>query len=294
ILSVNIVKNREAVFHTFSKYPDLKGFGQEVYPLLGDHSNATSPDNQPVGFDQALALLRASAAFPIAFSPIPLPVTIWAGGRGRYEGHVAFTDGGFLDNTPLRLARKIFEYRDAAINDPPFLFLDSDAAFGARDYGNGPAVEAVPGSIFGLFLPFAGRFIANASDASLADALEDNVSDGLQRRIPIRRMPVTGDVFAHFFAFIDRDFRRFDFYQGMADARDYFRDRGQEARLPLTSPVFDCVLQYRDMIRGRGLPIDRAPMPTSACQEALGANLTSLLRASAEHMEWRHLASGGD
>jgi hypothetical protein len=294
VLSVNVVKDRERVFHTFSSFPDVEGFGHEIYPLLGDHSSATSPENQPVLWAHAIDLLRASAAFPGAFSPISLPVTVWSDGRGRYEGEVAFTDGGFLDNTPLRLARKVFQYENGTTLDPPLVFLDSDAAFGARDSGGKATVESIPQSIFSLFLPFVARFIANASDASLADALEDDASNGLQRSIPVRRMPVAGEVLAHFFAFADRDFRRFDFYQGMADARDYLRQQGREAVLPIRSPIFDCFLEYRDAILGRGLPIDVAPAPTRRCERFLGSNLTALLRTSAEHMGWRHLGATSD
>jgi hypothetical protein len=146
-----------------------------------------------------------------------------------------------------------------------------------------PEVKAAR-SIFGAFVPFLFELVNGVSDGQLLDALEKGSLKKLERRVPGRRMPVTGDFLAHFGAFLDSDFRRFDFYQGMADAHDYLRDvsgyrRDEHVTEQMKSPLFSCVLAYRSQLGPANAPRVQGP-----CRAILGDNLTALLESAAEHI----------
>ena len=83
--------------------------------------------------------------------------------------------------------------------------------------------------LFKTYLAFAGDLLATTTDAQLTNTAEQfpfvrrESQDWTRPRlsVPERHMPITGAQFEHFMAFLEQDFRIFDFYVGMADAYAY-------------------------------------------------------------------------
>ena len=142
-------------------------------------------------------LLRASAAFPLAFAPVPVPLTVWEARDDKLIPHVQrprFLDGGLLDNTPLRLAQKLLlsegcDLKDGADVDPrgaTVLFLKSGQEGWRRSFppptleendrlnraireGTLPKADQ---TVLGELGGFVGQFIGNATDMEALEALE--------------------------------------------------------------------------------------------------------------------------
>jgi predicted acylesterase/phospholipase RssA len=167
-------------------------------------------------------------------------------------------------------------------------------------------------TVLGELGGFIGQFINNATDMEALEALElmaadeafDRPSDEsapavaspaaadpkracrARRRIvspevPARGMPVAGQFLAHFGAFLERDFRIFDFYQGILDAQDHAERHLllNPAIAPVTSPLYACFRAYRTLTDARAPEGDPPPLP-SVC-DGVPQNLRALLRASA-------------
>ncbi|MBW2540672.1 MAG: patatin-like phospholipase family protein [Deltaproteobacteria bacterium] len=193
---------------------------------------------------QSLMLgVRASGAFPTAFPPVPLAYTQYVHGPGNTlltrKRVATFIDGGILDNTPVGLAVALDEWRGAF--DPPdpyleglvpvqprtYLFLEplvkSWVQGGASSQESGASAED---GLIGTYLTFTRDLLATTTDAQLTNTAEqfefvrrEKPNWGEPRlSVPQRHMPITGEQFEHFMAFLERDFRIFDFYVGMADA----------------------------------------------------------------------------
>jgi hypothetical protein len=301
LLSVHGVVSHAPTFAPFRPSQLATGDGDEspidmVYPTLGEHGFGVKNIDREISnsFDEVSTLLRASAAFPIAFSPVPVKLTVWrrarAGGYVPLEhGPVPFVDGGIFDNTPIGLAVKIQGWlRDRNETAPTHLmFLSSDAVGWIKPAaGSSASPEGV--SLLDHYTPFLGDFVTTAEQTELLNTLESDSS--IPKKVPARMMPIAGEQLSHFFGFAEEDFRIFDFFMGMVDAREYVSSQNPEAlelltaadrrsstRLPLvTAPEFDCFNQQRlSMRRAELLDVDRI----DACQRIDG-NLRALLQAS--------------
>jgi len=325
-------------------WEDASPLVASVYPTLGLEPPG-KPEDVVVKPDDIATLLRASAAFPLAFEPVAVPLTIWEPGPGdKLIPHVQqprFLDGGLLDNTPLRLAHKLLlsegcskttgadiDPRGATVlfsksgqegwrrPTPPQTLAETKRINEAIRTGTLPKGEqTVLGELGGFF----GQFIGNATDLEALEALElmaadeafDRPDDGaagtapakpgepqracrVRRRIvapevPARGMPVAGQFLAHFGAFLERDFRVFDFYQGVVDAQDHAEKHLllNPALAKVDSPVFTCFRDYRKATEKAGPEADPPALPASCA--GVAPNLRALLRASARVRQsaWR-------
>lgn len=215
-------------------------FGQPMLPENG---------GRQVAFSSLRDLLYASSAFPIAFPPVRLAHCVSdagvAGGRGpscppaKAERDL-FLDGGVFDNQPLRFAARL-------------------AGAGLRDAGGATSWEASPSldafrlpdrSLFVHFSPdttdyplpeassqgrtydsaldlvenFFEHFVVTARSKELSVLFEER-PELRSRVVPARRhFPTVSGLLAAFFGFFERDFREFDFYLGMYDARRFYAD----------------------------------------------------------------------
>jgi predicted acylesterase/phospholipase RssA len=311
-----------------------------VYPTLGTR-RAASPGDVAVDAADIARLLRASAAFPLAFEPVEVPLTVWEARDDKLVPHVQkprFLDGGLLDNTPLRLAQKLLlsegcSQKDGADIDPrgaTILFSKSSTEAWRRPErlpetprltvtldDTQPAAGGGGGSVIGELGSFVGQFINNATDMEALEALELMAADEAfdrpaddgappasaappaaapegaaprracraRRRIvspevPARGMPVAGQFLAHFGAFLEEDFRIFDFYQGVVDAQENAEKHLllNPALAPVESPIFTCFRAYRTLTDASGPEADPPALP-AACGE-VSPNLKALLLAS--------------
>jgi hypothetical protein len=273
----------------------------EIYPTLGEAPANHGPDGLPVTSDQVVGLLSASAAFPLAFSPKVVPVTTWFSGapayERRYDPNAHFTDGGFLDNTPLRIAQKLTKTLASTVTAagapppprPRVLLLMSSALSWKRSGVGQPTESAEKKSVLGRYLPFIFNFLSTTSDGALIDVFEDDPGT-FTYDIPMRPFPVAADPLGHFFAFAEPSFRRFDFYQGMIDAEELYSGRVLPGKSPIpfkNDAVLECFRSYRRQAREAASSV---PSPGPACAGVDG-RLTALLQASAER---RITVSQGD
>jgi predicted acylesterase/phospholipase RssA len=274
-----------------------------VYPTLGQSALGVegSLENLTNSIEQVANLLKASAAFPLAFSPVSVDMTVWqhAEGRDAYvpleHGSVRFVDGGVLDNTPIGLAIKIEDWlRQQRLPVPQQLvFLSSDAVGWMRT-SSAATQQPAPHSLFDTYSPFLGDFITTAEQTELLNTLENQSS--IPHNVPARMMPIAGEQLTHFFAFAEQDFRAFDFFMGMVDAREYLASEhrlavqvvsaakgvsatAEDARpLRVDAPEFACFDEHRRQLRAGALPNIKA---IGACA-SVSSNLLALLQASTE------------
>lgn len=215
---------------------------QAMLPVAADGS---------IAFESLRDLIYASMSFPIAFSPQPVAHCLTKPGEpphctkanARTE---PFIDGGVFDNVPLRLAAKLMgsglRTIDGAIGWLPhprfaehvlpsharFLFLSPDAT----DY---PLFEEesteIPGALLSFVWQFANTFISTARNKNLYSIIEERPELAKLILVPQRHYPAASGLLGAFFGFFETDFRIFDFYLGMYDARRSF-DASRDPKLP--------------------------------------------------------------
>ena len=244
---------------------------------------------QDVALQSLMLGVSASGAFPGAFPPVSLAYTQYVPGPEgavlRKKRLATFIDGGILDNTPVGLAVTLNSWRADSEQPAPYLeslippeprayiFLEPLVTSWVRG-GSEQREEARPRErdLFKTYLGFAGDLLATTTDAQLTNTAEQfpfvrrESQDWTQPRlsVPERHMPITGTQFEHFMAFLERDFRIFDFYVGMADAYEYLKREEcllaperqgcvpsenllrLDAALKETNPNYRCIRAYYD------------------------------------------------
>ena len=154
-------------------------------------------------------LLFASGAFPGAFQQVKLDY--------RYKGEnnsAYFIDGGLYDNVPLDLA--------IALNkkETYFLFMDPSNIRNEIIVKEDEAEEALPvGFMTTNIIPVLSSFGIMQS-MKLYDAINKNFRGDSDKKLILssRHHPITGKFLGHFGAFLDENFRTYDYYVGVYDA----------------------------------------------------------------------------
>ena len=165
--------------------------------------------------------LLASSSFPIAFEPISLDYCMVSeeGGqdcRGKSIEEDFFIDGGIFNNAPLDLAYSIaknesdeenttFIYFDPSIKNYPVTTED--------DFSN---IEQ--GLVKDLF-KFVQNFITSSRSGQVSDFLRNHPKMNDKLYVLKGSMPLASEPLYGFFGFFEEDFRVFDFYMGMLDAK---------------------------------------------------------------------------
>jgi hypothetical protein len=243
---------------------------------------------QDVALQSLMLGVRASGAFPGAFPPVPLAYTQYVPGPEgtvlRKKRLATFIDGGVLDNTPVGLAVTLDSWRADSEHPAPhleglippepraYVFLEPLVTSWVRGGGEREETRQRERDLFKTYLTFAGDLLATTTDAQLTNTAEQfpfvrrESQDWTRPRlsVPERHMPITGAQFEHFMAFLERDFRIFDFYVGMADAYEYLEGEecllapeGQgcvpsenlhrlDAELKEANPNYRCIRAYYD------------------------------------------------
>jgi hypothetical protein len=239
-----------------------------------------------------LRAVQASGAFPVAFPPVDLDYMTRTRGKDGTQTltpkRATFVDGGTLDNTPVGLAAAMNDWRNEQSSNPylrdvltaeplTYIFVDP----GVISWTPTPEVEKTEDKDKGVveaLLGFVGDFFASSLDSEFLDNARAlpfmrEYKDhwvGPRLAVPKRHLPIAGQFFGHFMAFLEKDFRQYDFYAGMADAYEYLKheecllhdltDSGacekQGGALPLvsaldkrqraTNPFYDCLRAYYD------------------------------------------------
>ncbi len=282
----------------------------------------TGPDGA-VPFAAVRDLVLASSAFPLAFPPLPLAHCLSEPGAASQvctperARTAPFFDGGVLDGRPLRLAARLAgaglrssrglgaAWLDAprlASFRPPagmlFGFVDPDATAypSAEDARPSPPTE----SLASLLRKLGSNWIAGARSKELYTLLEEHPELAERIRMPRRHFPAAGDPLAAFFGFIETDFRVFDFYLGMYDARRTFLQgngpsrRASPLRSPEPSPAAGATgpAGWRPFVCLRAL-LDGVDEFRSACDGPSMANFRILAQVSLERLHDACERAGG-
>ena len=175
-------------------------------------------------------VLFASSAFPGAFQQVKLDYIY----EGEKKSHY-FIDGGAYDNLPLQLATEL----DKRAKD--FIFIDPSNMRNEVAEIEKTEQEEVPiGFLNSNALP-----LMNAVDIFQSMRLYSAITQyfgedsGKKLILSSRQHPITGKFLGHFGAFLNRDFRVYDYHVGVYDAiyhlarsmkeRGYFKDVSQKA-----------------------------------------------------------------
>ena len=154
-------------------------------------------------------LLFASGAFPGAFQQVKLDYAY----KGKKYLHY-FIDGGLYDNVPLDLAIAL---------DPKasnFIFIDPSNIRKELIVKGFEEEEEIPvGFISTNLMPVFSSFGIMQS-MKLYNAINKNFRDGSNKKLILssRHHPITGKFLEHFGAFLDQNFRMYDYYVGVYDA----------------------------------------------------------------------------
>jgi predicted acylesterase/phospholipase RssA len=252
---VELVKDRVTLARTEAKFVvRVRGRGPGKPPLMtnfvGERELLQRPllpveEDSNISFDSLKQVLLASAAFPLAFEPVPvLHCSANPGAEGtrctpgRAETRL-FVDGGVFDNQPLRLAVQLAQqgllgtgaqrhFSDAPSAEPKK--LRDDLLFVYVD----PAVEVLPtvdanegpedGSTVSYVLYLFEQLVESSRSKELQVLLEDDPD--VTKQITATHtyfMPLSDPLYS-FFGFFERDLRVHDFYLGMHSAHRWFAE----------------------------------------------------------------------
>jgi predicted acylesterase/phospholipase RssA len=159
--------------------------------------------------DKLIDLLLASAAFPAAFQQIKLDYEYKGKNYSAY-----FVDGGIYDNVPLDLA--------IALDDKAkyYFFMDPSNMRKEVDPEEKEEEETLPvGFITPNLMPVLKSFDIMQS-TKLYDAINKNFRGASNKTLILssRYHPIAGNFLGHFGAFLDINFRVYDYYVGVYDA----------------------------------------------------------------------------
>lgn len=157
---------------------------------------------------KVINLLLASGAFPGAFQQIKLDYNY----KGKNYSHY-FVDGGLYDNVPLDLAI-------ALANEPSHFFFMDPSNMRKETIEVNEEEETLPvGFITPNLSPVFNSFDIMQS-MKLYEAINQNFRGRIDNRLIIssRYHPITGKYLGHFGAFLDQNFRIYDYYVGVYDA----------------------------------------------------------------------------
>jgi len=157
-----------------------------------------------------VSLLLASGAFPGAFQQVKLDYRYKGKTRSNY-----FIDGGLYDNVPLDLA--------IALNHQSTYYFFIDPSNMRKETDEEKDVEEkeeLPvGFITTNLMPVFDSFDIMQS-MKLYQAINDHFTSDTDKKLILssRYLPITGKYLGHFGAFLDQNFRIYDYYVGVYDA----------------------------------------------------------------------------
>ncbi len=158
---------------------------------------------------KVIDVLFASSAFPGAFKQIKLDYIYEGERKSSY-----FIDGGAYDNLPLQLATEL---------DPKakeFIFIDPSNMRKEKEQNITTQEEKEPvGFLTSNAIPLLDSLDIFQS-MRLYNAITQYFQDSSGKKLILssRYHPITGKFLGHFGAFLDKDFRIYDYYVGVYDA----------------------------------------------------------------------------
>ena len=236
----------------------IRGRGPNKPPLVTNYCNAQVGGGQPLlaltpnddaqNFAAVRDLMFATSAFPLVFPPQSLKICVIDPSSPRWlkaeypltckpeEIETAeFVDGGILDNKPLgladRLSRMGYDTKDgwrdiplligaAPASQADMLFVYSD--INARSFPTSLSKDDDK-----YLLPFISAFMESFINSTRSkdsmSSLEQSPRLASQLAPAFNLYPRAGDHLLGFFGFFEKDFRVYDFYLGMYEAREFVK-----------------------------------------------------------------------
>ena len=154
-------------------------------------------------------LLFASGAFPGAFQQVKLDYAY----KGKKHSNY-FIDGGLYDNVPLDLAIALDQSAST------FFFMDPSNMRKETEIEDIDEKEELPLGFIGTnLLPVFSSFDIMQS-MKLYESINQNFRGNSDKKLVLssRFHPLTGKYLGHFGAFLDQNFRNYDYYVGIYDA----------------------------------------------------------------------------
>jgi len=160
-------------------------------------------------------LLLASGAFPAAFQQVKLDYRY----KGKDHSHY-FVDGGLYDNVPLDLALALDNRADY------FFFMDPSNMRKETIEMKEDEEEHLPVGFITPNLKPVLRSFDIMQSMKLYEAINKNFRGNSDKTLILssRYHPITGEFLSHFGAFLDPNFRVYDYYVGVYDAIYHMAD----------------------------------------------------------------------
>ena len=157
---------------------------------------------------KVINLLLASGAFPGAFQQVKLEYKY----KDKVQSHY-FVDGGLYDNVPLDLAISLDDRAST------FFFMDPSNVRKEITQVKEEEEEAPVGFVITNLTPILNSFDIMQS-MKLYEAINQNFRGSSDKKLVLssRYHPITGKYLGHFGAFLDKNFRIYDYHVGVYDA----------------------------------------------------------------------------
>lgn len=211
---------------------------RDLYPILGHTKlagGAPSDSSDPIEFSLLAELLKASSSFPLAFEPVRVPLTRFNAVSGLWE-HACdneapgapcrdpeFVDGGVFENVPLNLAQRVLTaWKPGAAGT---IVVDTESTPWQRP----EQAQEENRQLLNYVSNLAGSVLTSTMAAELFTAFDrapELRAASSSVAFTVRQLPTASGHFFNFLGFFDCDFRVFDFYLGMLDAKAFVGHTG--------------------------------------------------------------------
>jgi hypothetical protein len=216
-------------------YPELNSF--RSYLPLGE-----SPEND---IEILLDLIKASSAFPGAFSSYPIKFCYSKPGekfkecRTKDTQDELFVDGGLYHNGPVGYAYEAIKTSSSDKNFKLHYVNASSPLITQKKVVKSKKEQHEEEDIFKEFYQLFANFITQARKFELDKSLEENPEIVNHLHTNPKHFPIVSEPLYAFLGFMETDFRKSDFYLGMYDAEeDGFQKRTE------VDPEYECFREY--------------------------------------------------
>lgn len=208
----------------------IRGRGKGKPPILENQKMANINSYRaslPVGespekdVEILLGLIQASSAFPSAFEPYPISFCYAKPGQRAPEcnSHSAqtelFIDGGLYHNGPVGFAYDTLE-RNSKDKNYQIYYINASAPL-IQQKGIQRKKEPKKTGVMEDFQDVFGNLIVQARKYELVKSLESNPEIVHHLKVNLKHLPLASDPLYAFNGFLEKDFRKVDFYAGMYD-----------------------------------------------------------------------------
>jgi len=215
---------------TESFYLEIIGQGKDIEPQIKNYNLKNGsiqtylPFSEKNNFNILKSVLLSSSSFPIAFEPTEIkhcliyPTKTKKCSKENSRSDL-FIDGGIFNNAPLDLA---YRFSKALKREKvtSFIFFDPEI----KNYPQ--AKEGVFSNFHDGILKDSMKFIKNFVSSSRSGQVANFIGQHpeIEKNLTVLKgdLPLASEPLSGFFGFFEKDFRKFDFYLGMANARTTF------------------------------------------------------------------------